>query len=67
MLQICNFFHRNFVTFQDLETYNFTVSGMSECGKEAVTTLAVVPEVDRVIGYSDNLKHTCQSFLCGYL
>ena len=55
------------MTFQDLATYNFTIAGMSECGKEAVTASAVVHEVDWVIGYSDNPKHSCQSFLWGYL
>jgi len=64
MSQICNFFSLIYITFQDLETYNFTIAGMSECGKEAVTTSAVMPEVDRVISCSDNLKHICQSFLC---
>jgi len=67
MSQICNFFSRNFVTFQDLKTYNFTIAGMSSWGKEAMTTSAVMPEVDRETGYSDNLKHTCRSFHCGYL
>jgi hypothetical protein len=32
-----------------------------------VTTSAVMPEVHWVIGYSDNHKHSCQSFLWGYL
>jgi len=54
MSQICNFFTRNFITFQDLKTYNFTIAGISAWGKEAVTTLAVIPEVDRATGYSDN-------------
>ena len=54
MSQICNFFSRNFVTFQDLKTYNFTIEGMSAWGKEAVTTLAVMPEVDRANGCPDN-------------
>jgi len=67
MSQICNFFSLIYITFQDLETYNFTIAGMSECGKEAVTTSAAIPEVDRVIGYFDKPKHSCQRFLCGYL
>jgi len=46
MSQICNFFSLIYITFQDLETYNFTIAGMSECGKEAVTTSIVMPEVD---------------------
>jgi hypothetical protein len=57
MSQICNFFPRNFVTFQDLKMYTFTIAGVSACGKEALTTSAVIPEVDWVIGYSDNPKH----------
>ena len=67
MSQICNFFPRNFVTFQDLKKYNFTIAGMSAWGKEAVTTSAVMPEVDKETGYSDNPKHNCRSFLWGYL
>ena len=67
MSQICNFFPRNFITFQDLKTYNFTIAGMSGCGKEAVTTSTIMSKVDWVIGYSDNFKHNCESFLCGYL
>jgi len=67
MSQICNFFSQIYITFQDLETYNFTIAGMSECGKEAVTTSAIMPEGDWVIGYSDNPKHSCQGFLWGYL
>jgi hypothetical protein len=57
MSQICNFFSRNFITFQDLKTYTFTIAGMSECGREAVINSAIMPEVDWVIGYSDNPKH----------
>jgi hypothetical protein len=64
MLQICNFFSRNFITFQALRTYTFTFAGMSTCGTEAMTTLSVMPEVDLMIGYSDNPKHICISFLC---
>ena len=67
MSQICNFFPRNFVTFQDLKKYTFTIAGVNVWGKEAVITLALIPKVDRVIGYSDNPKHNCRSFLCGYL
>ena len=67
MSQICNFFPRNFITFQDVMTYYFAIAAVSECGKEAVTTSAVMPEVDRVIGYSNNPKDNCQSFQCGYL
>jgi hypothetical protein len=66
MSQICNFSPRNFVTFQDLKKYNSGTGGMSECGRGTVTTSAVIPEVDRVISYSDNPKHNCQSFLCGH-
>jgi hypothetical protein len=57
MSQICNFFPRNFVTFQDLKTYNSAIAGMSAWGKEAMTTLAVISEVDWMIGYSDNPEH----------
>jgi len=46
MSQICNFFPRNFVTFQDLKKYNFAIAGVSEWGQEAVTTSIVMPEVD---------------------
>jgi len=67
MSQICNFFSLFFMTFQDLDTYNFTIAGVDECGKEAVTTSAVVHEVDWATGYYDNLKNSGQSFLCGYL
>jgi len=67
MSQICNFFSQIYMTFPDLKTYNFATAGMSECGKEAVTTSAVMPEVDRATGSSDNLKHTCRSFHCEYL
>ena len=67
MLQICNFFSQIYMTFQDLKTYNFAIAGMNECGKEAVTTSAVMPEVDRVTGHSDNPKHSCWSFHCEYL
>ncbi len=67
MSQICNFFSRNFVTFQDLKKYTFTTAGVNVWGKEAVTTLAVMTVVDWMIGYSDNPEHNCRSFLCGYL
>ena len=67
MSQICNFFPRNFITFQDLKMYTFMITDVSACGKEAVTTSAVMPEVDRATGYSDNLKHTCRGFHCEYL
>jgi len=66
MSQICNFFTRNFITFQDLKTYNSETGGMSECGRGTVTISVVIPEVDRVINSSDNPKYNCQSFLCGY-
>jgi hypothetical protein len=59
MSQICNFFPRNFVTFQDLKTYTFTIAGMSACGKETVTTPAIVPEVDWVTDYYDKPKRSC--------
>jgi len=67
MAQICNSFSRIYITFPDLKTYNFATAGMSECGKEAVTTSAVMPDVDRAIGCSDNPKHSCLSFHCEYL
>jgi hypothetical protein len=63
MSQICNFFSRNFITFQDLKTYNSEIGGTSECGRGTVTTSAMITEVDRKTGYSDNPKHSCQSFL----
>ena len=46
MSQICNFFSLIYMTFQDLDTYNVMIAGVSECGKEAVTTSAVMTEVD---------------------
>jgi hypothetical protein len=64
MSQICNFFPRNFVTFQDLKKYTFTIAGVSAWGKETVINSAVMPEVDKETGYSDNLKYNCRSFLC---
>lgn len=67
MSQICNCSSRNSVTFRDVKACYFEVATVSECGKEAVTTSAVRPDVDRATGYSDNPKHSCQSFLCGYL
>ena len=67
MSQICNFISGNFITFQDLETYNFPIAWIRECGKEAVKNSADMTEVDRATGFFDNLKHACQSFLCGYL
>jgi hypothetical protein len=63
MSQICNIFFRNFITFQDLKTYNSEIGGMSACGREAMTNSSIMPEVDMAIGYSENPKHNCQSFL----
>ena len=40
---------------------------MSEYEREAMTTLAVTPDVDKVTGSSDNLKFGCLSFLYEYL
>jgi len=67
MSQICNFFTRNFITFQDLKTYNSAIVGMSVCGKKAVINSVVIPEGDSATVYFDNPKHNCQGFLCGYL
>jgi len=67
MSQICNFFPLNFISFQDVKTYTFTVAGVGVCRKKAVINSAVMPEVDKETGYSDNPEHNCQSFLCRYL
>ena len=67
MSQICDSFSQIYMTFPDLKRHNFTIEGMSEYGKEVVTISTVMPEVDKVTGYSDNPKHSCLSFLCEYL
>jgi hypothetical protein len=65
MSQICNFFSRNFVTFQGLKMYNSVVRGMSECGRGTVTNSVVIPEVDIANTYFNNTKHDFRSLLCG--
>jgi hypothetical protein len=61
MSRICDFFAEIPMTSPDLERHNFAPEGTSERGKEVVTTLPAMPEVDRLARYSQ--KHHYLNFL----
>jgi len=58
MVRMGNHFSRIHMTFPDLKSRDFAAEGMSEWGKQAATTSAIIPEVDRAIGWSDNPEHS---------